>query len=306
MIVNVASGSINLEATPFTDSGYLFKSLHMEELLGRTIASGNIRFTSDGTNMDLIVSQEEIEIKIKQINGITYNVKAFIHSREYLENEVKINFICASKDFLTISRVVTYTDIDDALQSLYTWNTNIAVQSDINNDLEINQNGQTDYELACKLAQAYKYNTVFSFGLEGFMIKGLDGSEVATIKGQSDGILTTTYNINYYKQLDMEPEIKDQTANIMSMINNQSYYLVHESYSTLLENYLYNERYFTELYTDFSLRYISYIPNFKLGDKVKYEDMKNFPRKNYIVSGLIFDIDINKVEVNVTLNGLDK
>ena len=59
-------------------------------------------------------------------------------------------------------------------------------------------------------------------------------------------------------------------------------------------------------YTDFSLRYIAYIPTFKLGDKVEYKDIKNFPRKNYVVSRMIFDIDMNKIEVNVTFNGLDK
>lgn len=306
MIFEVASKSVNLEATPFTDNGYLFKSLHMEESLGRTIAFGDISFTSDGTNMNLIEDQEIIEIKLKQLNGITYNIKGFIHSREYIENEVKLNFICASKEFLTESRVVTFVDIDDALQTLYTWNTNITVKSDINNNLEINQNGQTDYELAVKLAQSYKYNTVFSFGLEGFMIKGLDGNPVGTIKGQTDGVLTTSYNFNYYKQLEIEPVRTDKFINIMSMINDQAYFLVHESYSILLENYLYNQRYLTELYTDFSLRYIAYIPTFKLGDKVEYKDIKNFPRKNYVVSRMIFDIDMNKIEVNVTFNGLDK
>lgn len=299
-----------LSISPFMESGYLFNSMTLHEELGGEIAYGEVSFTSNGDNMNLITSQETININIVKDKGITYDIYGFITSRKYLNNEVDINFLCCEKKFITEKRVVTYTDISEAVNSLYSPSNriNIGMESDINNDIEIHQNGQSDYALCKKLAQSYKYNTIFAFGLEGFMIKDVDQSESETtnlVTSMSDNSQENKFSINYFKQFDIEPEENESSENILTMTNNQDNYLLHRSYDQLMNNFLYNSRYDTEMHTNFSTKYLYTIPDYKIGDMIVYKSMDKFPRTKYIVSRIDISIDLNEVKSTVYFRGIE-
>lgn len=298
---------IKISCEPFMDSGYLFKSMYLNEEIGGSMAYGNISFTSGGENLSLITDQDDIKISIVKSNGgSTYNIKGFITSREYLGNEVTFNFVCSNKDFLVSSRVVRYTDISDAINTLYPYEKNIEIESDINNEIEINQNGKTDYELCRNLAMSYRYNTIFSFGLEGFSIKDINKEPEITVMAMTASTQMDKFSINYYKQFDITPEINESSNNILAISNNDSNYLLHKSYDQLMTNYLYNTRYLTDFYTSFSVMYNSDIPDYKIGDVIIYKENTNFPRTKYLVSRIVIDADMKNISTTAFFRGIEK
>lgn len=304
--LSIAGDSISLSIEPFFSKGYAFSKLHLEEYVGEVVATGYVDLTMVSGDQNLIMSTDTIDISFIQSSDSTkYKITGFINVREYINNEVRLKFVCCNKSFMTEPRVAKFTDITDALNSLYLGTRNITVESDINNDIEIYQNGTTSYELCSKLARSFRYDTVYSFGLEGFMIKDTRLDPTVTVYASSDNSQVTTYSMNYYKQLYVTPTPTTGSKNLFSITNDTDRYLVNPSYEKLIENYVYNERYSTELYTDLSIKYTSKIPKYKLGDVIKYVNSTGFPRTKYLVSSMIIDIDMNNISANVTFNGLE-
>lgn len=313
----ISSGGVEVTIEPFSSNGWKFTRLTMTEVLGGKIAEGKISFLSTGSEKSLELVTGEgmvnyVQISLKKEKGVSYNIKGFITSRNWVLNSLDIEFICVpDKSFLTEPQILTQSDITRALKILWKWdNIDIRCKSDINNNIPLQQLGESNYNLCKKLAYSFKKNSIFTFGLEGFMIKdmiGIDslGNKEPNIKVLGDGQVNQTsgYNFNYnyklYKEASDPWEEEGysenrQSPNLSSLTIDQDYYLVSRSHWNLLSNYVHNKNLMeSKLFTSFNIVTPDTLPDFKIGDTILYERSTDNQKRSFntfLVSKMTFFI----------------
>lgn len=283
------SYSVTIDLKPWLDSGFVFTKLHITEELGGKISGGTIDLDHDGSSkaLELITEQYTGQLIIEKDRGYIYNIDIFITSKRFYKNSLSLEFVCIKdKKFFTELVTAEWSDITTALNSLYPGNIDLRCESDVNNDLKLFQNTETNYDFCKKLAYSFKKNTIFSFGWEGFMLKELMGKYDSQgnvepkmeIKNLVDIFPIDSYNLMYNKRIyhesfnPWEPDYTDLVAEHNKSIKfYDSYLVVGTDYYRLIENYWNNIKYMqTDLFTSFRA-VISDIPNYKIGDVIKYD-----------------------------------
>lgn len=329
--IKLAGGSSTLDVSPWFDNGYVFKELQMKEEIGDTIASGVIKLTSDGKNMSLINTQETLHISYNQISWkesdkneeasegpVNYEIDGYIYHREFIENEIHLSFIAIkNKEFTTVSKVAKYkVGIKKTIEALYPgrcefWTTDDINQllPDIDGPLEdLDQNGLTDYDFCRRLCRSYKRDSVYSFGLEGLFIKHIYRQrQWRMIYAESDCINLGMYDINYYKEMELDSKSVDKSKNINALMYGFKYDLVRTDFhSDLLSIYQYNEKYTTDLRCRIKLKFLNRLPRFKIGDLVKYKNKFKFnDGRMYVVTWMNFSITLNTIELECEISSWD-
>ena len=311
---NAYKVSVKLE--PWESKGYTIAYLHIFEVLGGLIANGDMELWYPNTDEALkLVTEEQtgiLELKDSKKKGLTYKIPIFINSRSFFENILKINFTCISdKGFYTNRISLEHTDIGSAITSLYPGTKDIRTKSDVNNGIPIYQNDETNYTLCERLAYSYKRNSIFTFGMEGFMIKDTIGinslgndehSSILEFTGMLDMDNTEMYKLNYNQKLNTTPfnpwEDKDeattkkdytnlQPINCRSIINYTDYHIVGTDYYQLHNNYEYNYNFLNSTYyTSFTITGVD-MPSYKIGDILTYKranQKTSYPFTKFIVA----------------------
>ena len=312
----------SVEILPFMGP-FRFLKLKLHESIGGPIASGSAQFEfpSDEKCTDLIEDTYYITIRLEQNKGIIYNIDALITSKRIQENMLSIEFLCIKDvSFIDETLSLNFTDIDEALDYSYQGPKDLRCESDLSNNLPIVQFQETSYDFCKRIALSYKYDSLFAFGLEGFMIKDTIGTDsfgsgepnIKVVAGtgsvMQEQFTKSNLNPQYYKKPfdswneTMEgEEINDsnktehgqdeysiQSTNAVAIVSFDRYSIVHKDILQLKKNADYNRRYYnSSYYSNLSICHNDRMPNFKLGDIVKYEnvlekDIKN-PNKLYIV-----------------------
>ncbi len=309
---------ISVDFTPWNEKGCMVVSLHLFECLGGEIANGDMELNCPDIDeaLELITEEQTGNIIIKDNNddGLKYEVPIFIESRRYFENILNISFTCISdKSFYTDRISLEHADINDALDSLYPGKKDIRTKSDLNNNIPIYQTDETNYSLCERLAYSFKKDTIFAFGMEGFMLKDTIGtnslgedekSYELVFLGMGDMDNTDMYNLTYDKILNTEPfnpwEDKDKDLsttkedytdlefkNCRALINYTTYNIVGKDYYDLQETYNYNYNLMnSNYYTSFEITG-EYIPQYKIGDVLTYKRANqkvNYPFTKFIVA----------------------
>lgn len=330
--IKLGGENVTLNISPWFDSGYIFKSLEMREEIGDKIASGIVRLTSNGKNLSLINTENSLHISYTQLpwkesdkneeaseGVVNYEIDGYIYHKEFLENEVHLSFVAINnKEFTTVPKVAKYKDITirDIIKSLYPGRCEFWTTDDINQLLpdmndpvdSLDQNGMTDFDFCSRLCRSYKRDAVYSFGLEGLFIKHIyRGRQWRMIYGESDNINLGMYDINYYKEMDLEPEVRNKSVNLQSSMYGFKYDMVRTDFhSELLSIYQHNERYTTNLKCRLKLRFLNRLPKFKIGDLVKYKNKLKFNEgKMYVVTYMNFSIDRNTTELQCEISSWD-
>lgn len=329
-----SSNGVTINFTPWFDSGYRFTELHIVEELGGKIPGGTMKLELDGSkeSLDLLLNQYTGLITLEDENtGAIYNIDIFITSREFFNNILNISFVCIKdKKFFTELLSSTWNDITKAITSIYPGKTDIRVESDVNNNIELFQNCETNYDFCKRLAYSYKHNIVFSFGFEGFMLKEIIGKSDSkgnmepSIKLLGGNTITnsTPYNLNYNKKIYNIPsnpweDFEDATTkkdytdkqaiNCRTISSYSDYLIVRTEYYRLVDNYLYNKRFMEcNMFTSFRTVSTS-IPEYKIGDTVYYnrvDQESKYPFEIFLIAGneLFYSIDGND---SVDKNGLN-
>lgn len=311
---NVYGVSVSLK--PWDSKGYFIVSLHIFECLGGDIANGDLElwYPSEDEATKLVTTEQtgELELKDTKKNGLTYKIPIFINSRSFFGNIMNVNFTCIKdKSFYTDRISLEHTDISSAIRSTYPGNIDIRTESDINNNIPIYQTDETNYTLCKRLAYSYKKNSVFAFGMEGFMLKETIGknsmgkderSYSLEFTGGLDMDNTQMYKLNYNRVLNTVPfnpwEDKDESAtrkdyndlqptNCRSLINYTSYSIMGTDYYQLENNYAYNYNFLnSDYYTSFTITGID-MPSYKIGDIITYKraDQKiSYPFTKFLVA----------------------
>ena len=297
------SYKVSINFTPWFDSGYRFDHIHMYEELGGKLARGEISMVHDGSSaaLRLVTDQYTGQITLEKEGGNIYVIDIFIINREYFKNFLTLKFVCIKdKKFYTELLQAEWTDITDAIEALYPGKKDIRCKCDIDNQLEILQNSETNQSLCTKLSYGFKKKSVFAYGWEGYMIKEIVGIDSGghqepyyQITGSAEFHQIDSYNLNYYKEIYYTPtnpwEPLKGGENNREQANNSSedytdrqpknsrtlqmyeeYTIVGKDFEQLMHNYWDNQKYMsTTLFTSFRIKDFN-IPVYKIGDILKY------------------------------------
>lgn len=296
------SNEISIEFTPWMSTGYKFTKINMIEVLGGSIATGEIELESDGSkeSLELITSEYtgKLVVKDEKDGGFVYNIDVFITKRSYIKNYLTLTFLCIKdKKFITDLMISEWDDLGSAIESLYPGNLYIKTSSDVGNGIKIFQGAETSYSLCTKLALSFKKKTIFAYGWEGFLLKDVVGEDEPNIViGPQSGIFNITpYELEYDKflyNIPTNPWISDEENNQVPLYNSNltnysNYYCVGVKYEPLLTNYLYNMRYTKNTLYSSIKTVINGLPSYKLGDVIMFKDLiqeEKLPFDTYLVS----------------------
>lgn len=313
------SYKVSIDFTPWFNKGYRFDNIHMYEELGGKLAYGEISMTHDGSSdaLELVTNQYTGQITLEKEGGNIYTIDIFVVNREFFKNYLKLKFVCVSdKKFFTELIQAEWTDVTEAIESLYPGKKDIRCECDINNSLTIFQNTETNQSLCTKLSYGFKRRSVFAYGWEGYMIKEIVGKDSGGnqepyfgISGSAEFQQTDPYNMNYYKEIyytptnPWEPLCGDenngiqagnssddytdlQCENCRSLVFYENYAIVGTDFERLMHNYLDNMKYMkTNLFTSFRLTDFN-MPKYKLGDILTYwreEQETSLPFTQFLV-----------------------
>lgn len=308
---------------PWFNTGYRFQSLHLYEELGGEVARGEMRLEVNGEPkaLELITDQNTGTIILEQEGGVIYEIPIFIVHRSHEKNFLDISFICTKDDqFITEAHQTVWDNIGDLIDSVFPGNIQRRCETDIQSkNIKYYQNHETDQEFLKRICLGYKKNSIFSFGLEGLMIKETMGQYDSLGKKEpnivlhvdSDGLEQETPYQKEYKQDLYEPVIniwnnreiagKDysdiQPVNPMVTYKNGNLNIVHKDYYQLMENLNYNISYvYSSMFQEVVITDRK-IPDYKIGDVVTYvrdskttPNSKLWPFKYYLVKSNEFFI----------------
>ena len=293
---------VSIDFTPWFDTGYIFDHIHLYEELGGKIASGEISMTHDGSEkaLKLITEQYTGQIILEKDGGNIYTIDIFIINRKYFNNYLTLNFVCIKdKKFYTELIQAEWTDITSAIESLYPGKKDIRCKCDINNNLTIFQNSESNKSLCSKLSYGFKKNSVFAYGWEGYMIKEIIGIDSGgnkephyKVTGAAEFHQMDSYNLNYDHKIYYTPTnpwepIKGDENNGEQLENTdytdlqpknsrtlkfyEDYTIVGKDFEQLMHNYWENRGYMnSNFFTSFRMKDFN-IPKYKIGDILIYE-----------------------------------
>ena len=301
-----SSYDISIDFLPWFDNGFVLKSLHIYEELGGKIANGKIELELIGTeeSLRLVTKQYTGKLIIEKNKGNIYDIDIFITKRHYYKNSLTLEFLCIKdKSFYTDLVSLEYPDITTALNTLYPGKVDIRCESDVNNDIKLVQNTETNQSFCTKLAYSYKKDSIFAFGWDRFLLKDRIGKydsrgniepKLALVGGlgtESMDPYTMKYDHVLFEKpwdpwLDNESKYTDlvpTNSRTIKFYNN--YITVGTNYSTLIGNYLYNtKQQSTTMYNTLRAK-INDIPDFRLGDVILYKHINelDIPYEAYLV-----------------------
>ena len=319
-----SSYDISIDFTPWCDNGFLVKSLHINEELGGKIANGTVKLELIGSeeSLKLVTKQYTGKLVIEKNKGNIYNIDVFIVKREYYKNTLTLDFLCIpDRKFYTELVSLEYTDLTEAINSLYPGKVDIRCSSDINTEIKLIQNTETNHSFCTKLAYSFKKDSIFAFGWDGFMLKERIGKYDS--KGNVEPKLTLVGglgaesmdpNTMRYDNLLFEnpwdpwlgkgeegeeskyTELMPQNSRTLKLFN--QYITVGTEYSDLVSNYLYNTEQMSVGMSNTLRIKLNDIPDYRLGDVVIYKHIneKQIPHEVYLVKSNEFFYSIDGKE----------
>lgn len=304
----LSSNGNTVTILPFTDNGYKFITLDCEEIIGGKFATGRIEMIHDGNPdaVKLVTEQEDVEIELgTKTLGTLLKIHGVIIHRNYFKNHLDIDFICVySKNFFTNRGQLIFDDIDSAIKSLWKGKIDNRTKTDLPSGLKYNQAGEFDSKFLGTLCGSYKKDTIYACGLDNLLIKDIVGKDSTghkepywTMTGRGDHVIQDVendYSLFYDENLYTKPEDPwkevtcDSSLNLMAIMFDDRYRIIHKDYNILRENLYNNQRLYTsKMYNQLHVTNTSELQLYKLGDVIKYKrphEKDSIPFKIYIIS----------------------
>ena len=320
----------SIEIKPFTDT-FRFIKIVMHESIGGSIANGAVDFEIPNTEeaSSLIQETHYINIEMEQDGGNSYKISALITSKKVIDNQFSIEFSCMdNSSFIDETLSLSFRDIDEAIEYSYKGRKDIRCESDLSNNVPIVQFQETSYDFCKRIATSFKYDSIFTFGLEGFMIKDTVGinslgekdPKIYVISGTGSIVQEQSVKSNlnprfYKKPFDSWNETEDgeevnesnktdhgqdeytiQSKNAASIVNFDKYSVIHKDVLQLKKNFDYNKRFYnSNYYNNLSICYTQSIPNYKIGDIIFYTNVLESGVKNPYKLYIVYENDITMV-----------
>lgn len=306
------SYDISIDISPWTSCGYSLKELKLVEKIGGELSSGEAEFFIEDLTSNNVLSlltdlnTGSITLRNDKEGGIQYeDIPFFITSRDWIENHLKIEFICIP-DHLFYDEFITtsFEDINAALGMLYPGKANIESTSDINNGIPILQVYESNYNLCTRLCLSFKHDTIFGYGWDGLFIKDIPGEpKYSVMSGLGNMSIISPYSLKYSYILNTEPkDMEMDTENSKSMLINyegKEHYIMGTDYYHLVENYVWNKRFYDVGFNSSIKLKGTDMLSYRLGDVVEIgntKDDQKLPFTKFLVASneLYYSLPENK------------
>lgn len=297
------SYGVEVNFTPWFDSGFRLSYLKMYEELGGELGKGSMRMEFDpdkGSCLDMINNLRTGTISIGREGRSQYpSIQIFITKMIPYKNFAEIEFVCIDdkSKFVEKRKCFEYQmKIKDVIESHWgavDWRTN---EPDVSDPKDYYQDNETEQQFVARLLYSYKWDTIFTFGWEGCMLKEIcgdknskgnnEGSDSNKLEIRSDSELQQLDNYEFrykpenYREMyncwtqGPPDEMKDYSE--WHPVNFVPYYkyglhrTVHPDYADLEANYVHNRNYMeTEFFHQFRVT-VQDVPDYKIGDVLLY------------------------------------
>ena len=315
------SYGITINFQPWWTMGFRLTCLHLYEELGGEVAHGDMELLMDGSEaaLNAIRDQKDGTLTISDEWGQSLTIPVSIYWISGNDNNyVSMKFLCLPKlNFVSVDNTVTWeSPIKDVISSLYPGKIDIrdGCEPDIQKDPKYYQNKESDHSLCTRLCYSYKKDSIFSFGVEGLLLKDTKGNksswgkvephleiwlDSATVTQRSrfseNAMRHPVYKhpINIWEDTEGELAIKDYTQyeslNLHVLGKYRDRYYMHSDYEQLENNLTYNRDYQMSQYVH-SISIINRdIPKYRIGDVLIYNNVQkkatelSWDQKNYLV-----------------------
>lgn len=315
------SYGITINFQPWWTMGFRFTKLHLYEELGGKIAYGEMDLIMDGSDnaINAIRDQKDGTITISDESGQTLVIPIAIYDINGNDNNyVSMEFLCLPKlDFAYIDKTQVWDKpIKKVIETLYPGKIDIrdGCEPDIQKDPLYHQNKETDQDICTRLCYSYKKDCIFSYGMEGLLIKDTMGNKSSWGKAEPhldfrvNTMMVTQRNnfaepatrhfiykhpINIWTDTEGEISIKDYTdyepVNFKNLAKYRSRFMMHKDFEQHEYNLTYNRDYQASKYVQ-SISVINRdIPMYRIGDVLIYHNEQKFAegmswsQKNYLV-----------------------
>lgn len=297
---------ITVNFQPWWTLGFRFTKLHLYEELGGKLAYGEMDMIMNGSDdaLNAIKDQKDGTITLTSELGQTLTIPIAVTDIVGNDsNYVSINFLCLpSLDFAYTNKTIVWDKpIKKVIEALYPGKVDIrdGCETDIQKDPLYYQNNEPDQNICSRLCFSYKKDCIFSYGLEGLLIKDTLGNKNSHGKNEDSDtnkidlrvntVQTTQMDnfaepatrhfiykhpINIWEDTESEVSIKDYTeyepVNFRILEKYRTKFLMHKDYEQLDYNMYYNQDYQNSRYSQYIRIMNRDFPTYRIGDVLIY------------------------------------
>lgn len=237
----ITAQKINLNILPLFNSNFHFVSFTSEERANGFMPT--IEVVIECTE-DLTFVGDVHKLKITNSYGAEFSCSIYVYSIDYVAGRCKIKFMPVEPDFMRIVKTATYKGGDSALSSVWKWQLDKNVNSDILNNVTVYQKSETDYRFINRILKAYKYNTIFAYTINGLIIRDLTSFKSVENKNrQGETKPKTPQEISDPKRYGSSIEVLERFTNHVKIRVYDKIYDVNREYETLIGNSEYFKRF---------------------------------------------------------------
>lgn len=328
---------------------FQLRKIELLEVLGGELPKGSIQLTTGGTNDPLRyfteINKFNLIIKIDDPNRspvsfMEYDLSCMIVDRSFLDNYVTFSFIVApDHDFFIKRRINSWDNIielvSNGAKGLWKGKSDVRSTSTIKHQNPIPQCNETDHSFLSRISLCYRKNSIFGFGLNGYIVKDIVGGPDRlkpdkvephwALNDLGSVSITSDYNLHYVPLRYQKPSDRSEE---LDFAGEESYYststrlggrlLTHSpDVKDLMENLIQNSLFYQDdLYSDLEVMHTHTLPFYALGDTILFDrgrDKIRYPFRTYCVWSNAFSIATDRedksphrIEVRTLLRGIDE
>lgn len=315
------SYGITVKFTPWFSSGFRFTKLTLKEELGGKLASGSIDLITDRSNgaLELLKNEKKGELTLTDEFGQTLVIPILITNKSHTNNYLTLDFFCGitNSEFFDINKTrIHEKPIKEVIKSLYPGK--VDIRPDCETDLQLDpppdyfykQNQESDYNLCTKLCMAYKKDCIFTYGLEGLMVKDTYGNKNS--KGLHDSTCETQmritldtahvvqrdsmkrplekpalydFPVDLWEDTEPKVAIKDYTewepVNFKCMAKMDERHIMHKDYYQLDYNFAYNREHQESIMFNQIIITNRDMPSYRIGDALYVKNAPMIAEKSF-------------------------
>lgn len=268
---------------------------------------------------DLVQLKDEVVVTITDPLGNTYSGNMYVYSikMDGRQHSYTIELLSQNPEFTREPHLSKFTNIKNAVSSLYPGGQVTNTDTDLLNDIEIHQMNETDYNLCTRLLHAWKKNTIFGYCLDGLRILDLNNYQPVseddfkfdrdmTIVGGSSDLSDPKL---FSKDAEFINPNQDGTQysdpNHFAVKFDKNYLVVNNDYRDLIGNYLYNKRFeATKWYLNTTTR--RELNPLVITSGIKISDDSGVVRFNELfIASRTMKIDLNSINIDYTLRSIN-
>jgi hypothetical protein len=245
MTVEIANNVLKINE--LADEGIQFVSFELEESILGPLPKAKLVIRC---KKDQIEDLTETIVTIIDDKGNQQEGSMYVYDLNYYDNQCTIKFLGCPTSFTRDTCVTKYSNIKNAVQSIYPGEVLSNVESDILDDVEIYQTNESNYKLCNKLLSSWRKDTIFGYCLDGLRLMDLSNYQPLDVDiFSSGGSLKVTDPASlsrpklYEKQLEFIDYSNGADPNHIYAKFDKMLVPINTEYKDLVSNLIYNKKF---------------------------------------------------------------